>query len=70
MYKKPLIIYKKKIMFKYSREYPIRTDVVFQPNKFQAYHFKPLSQFSFLFSIRLIIILLSKYIKTLMLKMY
>jgi hypothetical protein len=21
--------------------------VVFQPNKFQAYHFKPLSQFSF-----------------------
>ena len=32
-----------------SREYPIRTDVVFQPNKFQAYHFKPLSQFSFYF---------------------
>ena len=31
-----------------SREYPIRTDVVFQPNKFQAYHFKPLSQFSFI----------------------
>ena len=36
-------IYIKKIHY---REYPIRTDVVFQPNKFQAYHYKPLSQFS------------------------
>lgn len=34
------------LYIKYDREYPIRTDVVFQPNKFQAYHFKPLSQFS------------------------
>ena len=38
-----------------SREYPIRTDVVFQPNKFQAYHFKPLSQFSFYFVFFLVI---------------
>lgn len=28
------------------REYPIRTDVGLHQNKFQAYHFKPLSQFS------------------------
>ena len=28
------------------REYPIRTDVVFTPNKFQAYRHKPLGQFS------------------------
>ena len=35
----------------YYREYPIRTDVIFQPNKFQAYHFRPLSQFSFFSSL-------------------
>lgn len=35
------------LFIKYNREYPIRTDVIFQSNKFQAYHFKPLSQFSF-----------------------
>ena len=33
--------------YKKNREYPIRTDVVFTPNKFQAYRHKPLSQFSY-----------------------
>ena len=42
------------------REYPIRTDVVFQPNKFQAYHYKPLSQFSF--KVKIIYQLKKKYI--------
>ena len=31
------------------REYPIRTDVDYHQNKFQAYRFKPLSQFSFFY---------------------
>ena len=31
---------------KFNREYPIRTDVVITPNKFQVYRFRPLSQFS------------------------
>ena len=42
-----LIKHKQYVYIIYIREYPIRTDVIFQPNKFQAYHFKPLSQFSF-----------------------
>ena len=44
-----LYLIKDNFFIKYNREYPIRTDVIFQSNKFQAYHFKPLSQFSLYF---------------------
>lgn len=52
------------LFIKYNREYPIRTDVIFQSNKFQAYHFKPLSQFSFSFVLFYKQILLIKVIYT------
>ena len=44
-----IIVEKNLFNFFYYREYPIRTDVIFQSNKFQAYHLKPLGQSSFFF---------------------
>ena len=41
-----------------NREYPIRTDAVSIPNKFQAYRHKPLGQFSLYLPIEHIIVLM------------
>ena len=46
-----LYVYNTKSLYKanvFVREYPIRTDAVFTPNKFQAYRHKPLGQFSYM----------------------
>ncbi len=48
-------------MPKANREYPIRTDVINKPNKFQACHLKPLGQFSFLFSRRYTLRIITSY---------